>query len=173
MEVLTHIVVPVDVDKSNTLVDSDQTFNIFDDFHHGLSNLYDTRALWADPRLWWSLLALLIFWLAYVAFFNARLGPASVAATVVSNAAFTERTSRLYARHTPTEQVNRALIATFNNAYRRRYRLSANGYSVLTHLRLNHRFSAELATLLEQLEQKLNVDPGITQRQLVRLYRIL
>ena len=46
---------------------------IFDDYHQGLSTLYDPNAFFADARLWWTLAFALGFWAIYMVGSSVRL----------------------------------------------------------------------------------------------------
>ncbi|MEM7096944.1 MAG: DUF4350 domain-containing protein [Pseudomonadota bacterium] len=46
---------------------------IFDDYHQGLSTLYDPDAFFADSRLWWTVLFALGFWAVYMVGSSVRL----------------------------------------------------------------------------------------------------
>ena len=144
---------------------------IFDDFHQGLSDLYDAKAFFADSRLWWSILALALIWFAYVGFVNARLGPVRDEDAEISNASFARRVAAVYARHTPIDQVNKRLLQGFNDHYRRQHHLPTTGESVLRYVREDYHYDERDVTLLELLEEKRQMNPLKTQQQLSQLYR--
>jgi hypothetical protein len=48
---------------------------LFDDFHQGVSELYDPEAFYSDPRVGVSVLFILLFWFVYMAGTQSRLMP--------------------------------------------------------------------------------------------------
>lgn len=149
---------------------SDEGHIIFDDFHHGLSDVYDAAAFFSDPRLWWSIFAVMLLWLLYVVFYNTRLGPVIEQAEEISNAAFAGRTGTLYARHASTQQVNRKLLESFNNQYRRRYHQPPDGESVHGLIADDYRFNDQDRRTLENIERSPSMSPLRVQNELHRLY---
>jgi hypothetical protein len=146
---------------------------IFADFYQGLSELYDIQALLSDSRFHMSLFAVLLTWLAYVVFYNMRLGPVWTPRLKLSNRDFSMAAGNLYARHTDNAEVNQQLLKRFNNTYRHKHRLAKNGRSVLAHMQTTHLFSRNLQSQLQHLETHLNTEPMKTQRLLHTLYQRL
>lgn len=146
---------------------------IFADFYQGLSELYDIQALLGDSRFHMSLFAVLLTWLAYVVFYNMRLGPVWAPRLKFSNRDFSMAAGNLYARHTDNAEVNQQLLKRFNNTYRHKHRLAKNGHSVLAHMQTTHLFSRNLQSQLQHLETHLNTEPMKTQRLLHTLYQRL
>lgn len=101
-----------------------------------------SRFVLADPHSaegW----AMTVIWFVYVGFVNARLGPVLLPKTVISNASFAKRIGNLYARHTPTDQINGRLLQSFNDHYRRHHHLPVNGESVLSYLQQDYQYEDE------------------------------
>ena len=146
---------------------------VFDDFHHGLSELYDVNALLADSRFQWSVFAMLLLWLIYIALYNLRLGPVVEPSVRLSNREFSMAAGNLYARHTEDSEVNQQLIKAFNNKYRLKHRLPRTGESVCGHMQTNPIFQRVDALNLNRLEQNTSMDPMKTQGVLFSLYRRL
>lgn len=54
---------------------SAQGWLLFDDYHFGLSDLYDPDRFFSDSRLHWTIAGLFLFWLFYVVGYTERLAP--------------------------------------------------------------------------------------------------
>jgi len=86
---------------------------IFDDFHHGLTTVYDARAFFADPRLATTLALLLGFWLLYAVFADSRLGQHEEPDAMTGNAAFVRVMGGLLARKSDPADAGLRLIANY------------------------------------------------------------
>jgi hypothetical protein len=100
---------------------------VFDDFHFGLSDLYDPAAFFADRRLHMSLFFILTFWLAYVAGRTGSLAPPHAARRPPRESDFVEALAGLSARRLKRHAVASGLAAHFFNELRRRHRRPENG----------------------------------------------
>jgi hypothetical protein len=71
---------------------------IFDDFHFGLSELYDPEHFFNDARLYKTLAFLGLFWLLYVVGYSDRLAPVRPAAAKLSARDFIDAAAGFFAR---------------------------------------------------------------------------
>lgn len=100
---------------------------VFDDFHFGLSDLYDPAAFFADRRLHATLLFILAFWFAYVLGRTNRLAPPRTRRPAPRESDFVEALAGLCARRLKRRAVAAGLAAHFFNELRRRHRRPENG----------------------------------------------
>jgi len=100
---------------------------VFDDFHAGLSRLYDAEAFFSDPRLHATLAFLLAFWLLYAVGYNNRLAPPYAPDRTPRASDFTEAVAGLLARRCRRPAVASALLGHFFDRVRRRHGLPENG----------------------------------------------
>lgn len=100
---------------------------VFDDFHFGLSDLYDPAAFFADRRLHATVLFILAFWFAYVLGRTNRLAPPRVSRPAPRESDFVEALAGLCARRLTRRAVASGLAAHFFNELRRRHRRPENG----------------------------------------------
>ena len=84
---------------------------IFDDFHQGLSMLYDPNAFFADPRLHISVLCLLALWLLYMVGTWNRLAPPPAEPAVPGQLDFVRAAGGLLARKLHRSDAARLLFA--------------------------------------------------------------
>ena len=84
---------------------------IFDDFHQGLSMLYDPNAFFADPRLHISALCLLALWLLYMVGTWNRLAPPVAEDAVPGQLDFVRAAGGLLARKLHRSDAARLLFA--------------------------------------------------------------
>lgn len=121
---------------------------VFDDFHFGISDLYDPQAFFADKRLHHTLLFILGFWILYLLGYSNRLGPPAAVARAPRASDFVETLGGLFARRLSALAVARGLIRQFYNEVRALYRLPENGQPVWDRLASRH---ARADNDLEQL----------------------
>lgn len=79
---------------------------LFDDYHFGLSELYDPEHFFKDQRLHKTLWCLGLFWLLYVAGYTTRLAPVRQAEARLSTQDFIKVTAEFFAR-----RLNKPLLA--------------------------------------------------------------
>ncbi|MGH8584521.1 MAG: DUF4350 domain-containing protein, partial [Gammaproteobacteria bacterium] len=99
---------------------------VFDDFHQGLSTLYDPQAFFRDPRLHTSVAFLLGFWLLWVLGHGNRFGPARSRVQHAGAADWARAMGGLLARRLTPRAAAERLIEQFQAELRRRYGLSAD-----------------------------------------------
>lgn len=102
---------------------------LFDDFHQGLSAVYDPEAFFADARLHASLGFVLGFWLLWAVGRTTRLGPVT-AGDGVTVPALAEAGGGFMARKVEPRLAAERLLVHFNNDVRRASRLPTNGRPV-------------------------------------------
>ncbi len=83
---------------------------IFDDFHFGLSELYNPNHFFKDPRLHQSLAGLGILWLFYLIGYSTRLAPVRIAAGKLSAKDYIDVTANFFARRINKRQLAEALV---------------------------------------------------------------
>lgn len=146
---------------------------IFDDFHQGLSNVYDVHAFLSDPRFYATLLTLILLWLIYISFYAARFGPPNRHDDRAGTEAFLRRLGNFLARTARRDDINSQLLASFNNAWRRHHRLPQNGDSIVGLLTSTGVASAdavqELRALQEQIQRRKGQSPLVVQRRLTNI----
>lgn len=86
---------------------------IFDDFHHGLTNIYDASAFFADPRLARTAALLLCFWLVYAVFSDSRLGPPVEPDSAPSQTAFVRTLGGFLCRKVSGTETGLRLVENF------------------------------------------------------------
>jgi hypothetical protein len=99
---------------------------IFDDAHQGLSDFYDARAFFADPRLHRTLWWIVLLWLAFV------VGPLPLRSAFspwrpVDETALIDAGGRFYSNAVSRADAGRRLFENFFNRLRRRLSLPQNG----------------------------------------------
>jgi len=129
---------------------------IFDDFHVGLSRLYDAEAFFSDGRLHATLGFLAGFWLLYVAGCSNRLAPPVAQASRPSGRALTEAAAGLLARRCKRAAVAQALLAHFFDDVRRRHGLPENAAPAWDCLRERTQVPSELIDRLQSFAQRLD-----------------
>lgn len=83
---------------------------LFDDYHFGLSELYDPEHFFKDPRLHNSLWCLGLFWLLYVIGYTSRLAPVRQAEGQLSTQDFINVTAEFFARRLSKSLLAEALV---------------------------------------------------------------
>ncbi|WP_347986105.1 DUF4350 domain-containing protein [Methylomonas sp. AM2-LC] len=83
---------------------------LFDDYHLGLSVIYDADHFFKDPRLHKTLAAIGLFWLFYLIGYSNRLAPVRPVALPLSAADFIQVTTEYFARHLHKRQLAAALV---------------------------------------------------------------
>lgn len=97
---------------------------IFDDYHFGLSELYDPERFFSDGRLHRSLAFIALMWLLYVAGYSNRLAPVRPHAVKLSMRDFVDVTAGFFARRVPEQALARELLRLFLLDLRQLRRLS-------------------------------------------------
>lgn len=102
---------------------------LFDDFHQGLSEIYDPEAFYGDPRLHASLWFILGFWLLWAVGRTTRLGPV-VRPGDDRTPGLAQAGGGFMARKVEPRLAAERLLVHFNNDVRRVCRLPTNGQPV-------------------------------------------
>lgn len=103
---------------------------IFDDMHQGVTDLYDARAFFADPRFINTMIVMIGFWLLYLIGRSRRLAPPREAASRYYAADLARAMAGFFVRRLSVATVERQLFAFFFNDIRGRYGLPTNGQPV-------------------------------------------
>ena len=103
---------------------------IFDDMHQGVTDLYDPKAFFSDPRFVNTLLFMVGFWLLYLVGRSRRLGSAREVASRYYAADLARAMAGLFARRLSAAAVERQLFVCFFDDIRSRYGLPTNGQPV-------------------------------------------
>lgn len=83
---------------------------LFDDYHFGLSELYDAEHFFKDERLHQTLASLGLLWLFYVIGYSTRLAPVRVVEPKLSAREFIDATAGFFARRLSRPLVAEALV---------------------------------------------------------------
>jgi hypothetical protein len=121
---------------------------LFDDFHFGISRLYDPQAFFADKRLHYTLLFIVGFWIVYLLGYTNRLGPPARPAHVPKASDFVEVVAGLCARRLSATAVTRGLTAHFFNEVRALYHMPENGQPLWELLEARFAFAGKDLDLL-------------------------
>lgn len=92
---------------------------LFDDFHQGVSDLYDPQAFFSDGRLYRSLFFLIAFWLLYLVGSSARLAPLREAHSSSQQGELVRATGVLMGRKLSAAEAGRAMVDNWIAALRR------------------------------------------------------
>lgn len=134
---------------------------IFDDFHQGLSDLYDPDAFYSDPRLHNSLWFLLALWLLYLLGRDNRLGPLRAKPKIYQAGQLVESLAGLLQQRLARPEAAQALFRHWFDAVRARHQLPTNGKPVWELLEREHTDHAQLRrlrTLYRQVGQGRRTD---------------
>ncbi len=83
---------------------------LFDDYHYGLSDLYDPERFFSDTRLHKTLGCLFLFWLFYVIGYTNRLAPVRMPLPKLSSGDFIDVMAGFFARRTSKPTLAEALV---------------------------------------------------------------
>ncbi|ESS70675.1 hypothetical protein MGMO_120c00620 [Methyloglobulus morosus KoM1] len=83
---------------------------LFDDYHFGLSELYDPDSFFKDARLHKTLACLFLFWLFYVVGYTTRLAPVRMPITKLSANDFIEAMASFFARRLDKPTLAEAMV---------------------------------------------------------------
>lgn len=86
---------------------------LIDDYHFGLSDLYDPQRFFKDSRLHWTLAWILFIWLCYVIGYSLRLAPVREKTAPVSARDTINMMTHFLARHLNKTQLRDELIRHF------------------------------------------------------------
>lgn len=100
---------------------------VFDDYHFGLSDLYDPAAFIRDKRLHATLMFIVLFWLVYVFGSGGYLAPLRKTNRQPQEVDFVQALAGLCARRIEPQVVASGLFVHFFNDVRRRHRHRENG----------------------------------------------
>ncbi len=100
---------------------------LFDDFHFGISELYDPQAFFADNRLHYTLFFIFGFWIVYLLGYTNRLRPPVKPSHPPKASDFVEVVAGLCARRLSPTAVTRGLTGHFFNEVRALYHMPENG----------------------------------------------
>lgn len=145
---------------------------IFDDAHQGLTDYYDPRAFFADPRLHRTLLWLVLLWLVFV------LGPLPLRSVQslwnpVNDTALIEASGRFYAAAVSRTQAAHRMFENFFNGLRRRLNLPENGAPLWEWLRAQSRIRDDERELLQTLYSKVHASERVELKKLQNLLSTL
>jgi hypothetical protein len=130
---------------------------IFDDYHFGLSELYDPEAFFADSRLHNTLWFFAAFWLLYVLGYSNRLAPPQPRPKQIHAVDFIRATAGLFARRLSRQSVAHGLIQHFFGEVHARHRQPPDPrppWALLAKSsRVAHTDLARLQSIVRQLDQ--------------------
>ena len=116
---------------------------IFDDMHQGVTDIYDAKAFFSDPRFVSTMMFMVGFWLLYLVGRSRRLAPAREAVSHYYAADLARAMAGFFARRLSAVTTERQLFAFFFNDIRSRYGLPTNGQPVWSMLSGMSRVSAD------------------------------
>jgi hypothetical protein len=142
---------------------------LFDDAHQGLSDFYDPRAFFADPRLHHTLWWIVLLWLAFV------LGPLPLRDAFspwrpVDETALIDAGGRFYSHAVGPQQAARRLFENFFNRLRRRLNLAQTGEPLWDWLGTQAVLTGEQRALLQSLYARMCAEERV---DLARLQNLL
>lgn len=143
---------------------------IFDDVHHGLTDLYDPKAFFEDSRLHHTLLFIGGFWLLYLLGRSPRLAPPRETELPPRTADFVAATGGLCARRLAPRSVAEGLLRHFFNEVRARHKMPQNGEPIWTPLEGYASISRRDLDALKRFHRALH---HRRQPDLIRLTQIL
>ncbi len=115
---------------------------IFDDMHQGVTDVYDAKAFFSDPRFVSTMMFMVAFWLLYLVGRSRRLAPAREVVSRYYAADLARAMAGIFARRLSAVTAERQLFAFFFNDIRSRYGLPTNGQPVWSMLSGMSRVSA-------------------------------
>jgi len=127
---------------------ADSGYVIFDDYHFGLSDLYDPQAFFADKRLHNSLLFIGAFWLIYALGRSPRLAPVKKPVNKPATTDFIEAMAGFFSRRVRSRTVAKKLAERLLEDIRQHTQLEG-----------------------DSLWRWLHDHPGVSERDLRRLQR--
>ena len=83
---------------------------LFDDYHFGLSELYDPEHFFKDKRLHQTIACLALFWLFYLIGYSTRLAPVRIPTPKLATLDFIEVMAGFFARRTNQRLIAEALV---------------------------------------------------------------
>ncbi len=116
---------------------------IFDDMHQGVTDVYDAKAFFSDPRFVSTMMFMVAFWLLYLVGRSRRLAPAREVVSRYYAADLARAMAGFFARRLSAVTAERQLFAFFFNDIRSRYGLPTNGQPVWSMLSGMSRVSAD------------------------------
>ena len=142
---------------------------MFDDAHQGLSDFYDARAFFADPRLHRTLWWIVLLWLAFV------LGPLPLRSAFapwrpVDETALIDASGRFYSHAVSRAEAARRLFENFFNRLRHRLSLPENGEPLWEWLGLQGVVASEQRAELQRLYARMSARQRL---DLTRLQNLL
>jgi hypothetical protein len=115
---------------------------LFDDMHQGVTDLYDAKAFFTDPRFVNSMMFVVGFWFLYLVGRSRRLAPAREVVSRYYAADLARAMAGFFVRRLSAVTVERHLFMFFFNDVRGRYGLPPNGQPVWSMLSGMSRVSA-------------------------------
>lgn len=97
---------------------------VFDDFHFGMSDIYDDTAFYRDSRLHRTLALLGVLWLLWIVGRSTRLAPIRTTPSRPSVKRLVEATGGLYARMLGRSEAASAIFSHFQRDMRKRLRIT-------------------------------------------------
>jgi len=140
---------------------------IFDDRHHGITNVYDPDAFFQDPRLHNTLWFLLALWVIYLLGHTNRFAPASGAKPPVSLAKEVRAVGGFLARRVSPAAVARRLLEHFHNEVRTALHLPRNGRPAWKPLEGHANIHPDLLRRAGELEARAQAGQSVNLRELV------
>lgn len=138
---------------------------IFDDFHFGLSDLYDPDAFFADSRLHNTIWFVFAFWVIYILGHGNRYGPPQKTKTFVKGEDFIRAIGGYFAQSVDRWSAAESLYKHFFNDVRTIYKHPRNGQPVWDLLARNPRVDAKLLQLCKSSFYKQDPKVDLIQLQ--------
>lgn len=150
---------------------------IFDDMHQGLTNLYDPESFFKDSRFHKTILFMLMLWLLYIIGHTNRFGPATTPKIINNSIAFVTAMGELFARNITVNDVAKRHLEHFNNEYRAKRGMPANGEPVWEYLQSNPAIDKtilkEMQTSFADMDAGKKTDLIIIFNQIQKLRKVL
>jgi hypothetical protein len=144
-------------------------FVLFDDFHFGLSDLYDPAAFYSDRRLHVSVLFVIAFWFIYVLGHVNRLAPPPVQLSRPKESDFVQAVAGLCARRIRPNTVAQGIIGHFFNEVRSKHRQPENARPAWDLLQQHSRVSENDIKGLQKFVRDIGKDKKVSLNKLSQL----
>ncbi len=141
---------------------------IFDDYHFGLSDLYDPDQFFADERLHQTLAFIFLLWLFYVFGYSQRLAPVRAKKTRPSAVDYVNAMAGFFANRLDKKTIARELTRWLFKDVRRHWHFSSD-QEVWRWLQQHPKLDRSLLALLQKAEQNQPVSLSTLSQNIITI----